>query len=66
VNFHASDCDFASQTQQGIRRDPHSGNQSAIASVSENLEPLFEFLQGLGLSEIDTDREFDPGRELTL
>jgi antitoxin Phd len=27
---------------------------------------LFEFLQGLGLSEIDTGREYDPGRKLSL
>jgi antitoxin Phd len=27
---------------------------------------LFEFLQGLDFSEIDTEREFDPGREVSL
>lgn len=33
---------------------------------SNDQEPLFEFLQGLSLSEIDTERDYDPGREVTL
>ena len=37
-----------------------------LLPASEDQEPLFDFLQGLGLSEIDTERDFDPGRELAL
>jgi antitoxin Phd len=37
-----------------------------LLPASKDQEPLFEFLQGLGLSEIDTERDFDPGRELSL
>lgn len=29
-------------------------------------QPLMEFLQGLGLSRLDTEREYDPGREIDL
>jgi antitoxin Phd len=34
--------------------------------ASKNQESLFDFLQGLGLSEFDTERDFDPGREVSL
>jgi antitoxin Phd len=34
--------------------------------ASKDQEPLFEFLQSLGLSEIDTERDYDPGREHSL
>jgi len=34
--------------------------------ASKDQEPLFEFLQGLSLSEIDTERDFDSGREISL
>jgi antitoxin Phd len=37
-----------------------------LLPASNDEEPLFEFLQGLGLSEIDTERDFDPGREVSL
>lgn len=29
-------------------------------------QPLIQFLQGLGLSSLDVEREYDPGREIDL
>lgn len=33
---------------------------------TEDQQPLMEFLQGLGLSNLDIEREYDPGREIEL
>ena len=44
--------------------DPETYRQ--LLPTAKKQEPLFEFLQGLGLSEIDTEREYDPGREVSL
>jgi prevent-host-death family protein len=37
-----------------------------LLPASNDQEPLFEFLRGLGLSEIDAERDFDSGREHSL
>ena len=29
-------------------------------------QPLIQFLQGLGLASLNVEREYDPGREVTL
>jgi len=37
-----------------------------LLPAQEDSVSLFDFLQGLSLSEIDTERELDPGREISL
>ena len=37
-----------------------------LLPAPKDQEPLFEFLKGLRLSEIDMEREFDSGREVSL
>lgn len=33
---------------------------------SKSHQPLLQFLQGLGLSSLNVEREYDPGREFNL